>query len=185
MSYKGEKVYKFFIKFTITYLIALRLQCICLFSGLPYLINSIYMFVLILMYSLNKKRRFWMSLILIIFTLISALSFNSLMSFFFIIIILIVPLIDNYYKKLKFILSLIIISIPFLILYFAQQLNRQEYLNIQFEKMINFFEIFIKNYLTYGSLNFKEFVNKTLLNQYLYEFHLMRDVLEFIIKIKN
>jgi hypothetical protein len=143
------------------------------------------MFFLVVMYTLNTKRRFWISFILIFFTLIAALSFNSIMCFFIILILLIVSPIDNNHKYLKISLSMLIISSPCLILYFTEKLNKHNNLNNNYQKMTNFFENFFRDYLTYGSLDVREFINKTLFNPYLYEFHLIRDLMEIIIKLKN
>jgi len=77
------------------------------------------------------------------------------------------------------------IFVPFLILFLAHQLDNQKNFERKFEKTTNFFDYLIKKYLSYGSFNLKEFLYKTLFNQFLYEFQIMKNLMDFCIKTNN
>lgn len=75
--------------------------------------------------------------------------------------------------------------IPFMILLLVDRLDKQENFNGKFEKLTGSMNEFIENYLSLSWFNLKQILNKSLFNQYLFEFEILRNLMDFIIQIKN
>lgn len=163
---------------------ALRLQCILAFTSIAFYINSLFLFYLVVIYFLNKKRRFWITIILILLTYISALSLNSVLSLLLIMILLIWPWINNSYKTGKVLTSIIAVMVTAIILSCVDYWGKGEEFYSNFNKFINTLNLFNEHYCSIFGYNFVNFVKENLFSQYVFEFQILKIVLDFVIKIR-
>jgi hypothetical protein len=136
-----------------------------------------------MIYSINKNRRFWITIILIIFTYVSALNLRSPLSFFLILILLIVPLFYNKYKNVKIFLSFIIVGVPITSFLIIELIFKKKILanfGLAFDNLNNFNDQYCNIY----GINPVNYIKNYLFNNNIIEFKILKNVLDFIIKMR-
>lgn len=175
--------FEFLIKYFVTFLMGMRLQTIVVTSAVPYCIICCFNFLLINMYSFNKHRRFYLSIILVILCYSTSFTINSLFSFMAIFIFIICPSITWNNKYLKMSISSVLVVIPILVLILTQKFDKQGSLDKFYEKVVLKIINFNENYLTLLGFNFLKFIQDTVHNQYIHEFDFHKYLLDYLIKL--
>jgi len=161
----------------------MRLQTIAMTSAIPYFIVCSFVFFLINMYSFNKHRRFYLTIILIVFCYSTSFTNNSLFNFIAIFIFIICPSITLNNKDLKMSISGILVLIPILILFLTLKFDKQGSLDKFYEKVVLKIINFNENYLTIFKFNFLKFIQDTVHNQHIYEYDIMKYFLDYLIRL--
>lgn len=161
----------------------MRLQTLALPCSVPYFIVCLFIFLLINMYSFNEHRRFYLTIALVIFCYSTSFTINSLFSFIAIFIFIICPSITWNNKYLKMSISSILVVIPILVLFLTQRFDKQGSLDKFYEKVVLKIINFNENYLTVYKFNFLKFIQDTVHNQYIYEYDVLKYLLDYLIKL--
>lgn len=161
----------------------MRLQTLTIPSTVPYFIVNVFIFLLINMYSFNENRRFYLTIILVIFCYSTSFTINSLFSFIAIFIFIICPSITWNNKYLKMSISSILMVIPILVLFLTQKFDKQNSLDKFYEKVVLRIINFNENYLTIFKFNFLKFIQDTIHNQHIYEYDFIKYLLDYLIKL--
>jgi len=106
-----------------------------------------------------------------------------LFSFILIFVLIICPSITWNSKLLKFGISSILVIIPLFILLLTQKFDKQGSLDKFYEKVVLKIINFNENYLTLLGFNLLKFLQDTLHNQVIYEFEILKYLLDCLIKL--
>lgn len=175
---------EFLSKFLIVYIIALRLQTLTLFTNIPYEITCFFIFFLINIYSFNEKRRFALTIMLILLTYSASFFLSSSYLFVIILILIIVPSIPSNSRISKFIISTCLFVIPILILFIIEKFDKERLFEKFYEKLMMKVVYFNENYTVIYGFNILKFIQERLHTQYIFEYEFLRSLLDYLIKFE-
>ncbi len=175
--------FEYLIKYFFTFCIAIRIQSITIIDPISYSVACLFLFLLINTYSYNEHRRFYLTILLVVMCYLTTFTINCLYSFALIPIILICPLIPGKRRLLKFGLSSLIFMIPIIMILIIQKLDKQAALEKYYEKVVLTLITFNENYLNIFEVNVINFLQDILQNNQIYEFDLLKNILEYLINL--
>lgn len=161
----------------------MRLQTLTKNSLMLYIIVCSFIYLLVNMYTFNEKRRFYLTIILVIFCYSTTFRMYSLFNFILIIVFIVCSSITWNSKILKFGISSILVIIPLLILYLTEKYDKQGSLDKFDEKVVSKIINFNENYLSIFGFNFLKYIQDTVHNQNFYEYEILKYLLNYLIKL--
>jgi len=159
----------------------MRLQTLTKNSLMLNIIACSFIYLLVNMYSFNEKRKFYLTIILVIFCYSTAFKMYSLFNFILIFVFIVCSSITWNSKILKFGISSILVIIPLLILYLTERYDKQGSIDKFDEKVVSKIIYFNENYLTVFGFNFLKFIQDTVHNQNVYEYEILKYLLNYLI----